>query len=63
MAQDYRPLPSGPVLCKACSQAGKKVHMHPHDDLPPEVRQAHEDVDLQSYRCPECEAVEVFRVD
>jgi hypothetical protein len=65
MAQDYRPLPEGPVLCKACAKAGQQVEMEPHDKLPADARQwaKDEDTELQSYRCPECESVDVFRVD
>lgn len=65
MANDYRSLPEGPVLCEACIQAGEEVEMHPHPILPPEAA-AHaerENTELQSYRCPECESLEIFRID
>ncbi|WP_266182960.1 hypothetical protein [Dyella humicola] len=65
MANDYRSLPDGPVLCEACTQAGQKVEMLPHPVLPPEAEKhaESENTELQSYRCPECETLEIFRVD
>jgi hypothetical protein len=65
MANDYRPLPDGPVLCEACIKAGQEVEMQPHPELPPEAAKhaEHENTELQSYRCPECETLEIFRVD
>ncbi|WP_243039737.1 hypothetical protein [Dyella sedimenti] len=65
MADDYRPLPDGPVLCEACSRAGQPVEMEPQDSLPQSAREwaDEEDAELQSYRCPACESVQVFRVD
>ncbi|MHA6202897.1 hypothetical protein ACXU4B_00565 [Dyella soli] len=65
MSHEYRSLPIGPVMCDTCFQSGEKVEMLPHPRLPPED-QAWSDaqhVELQSYRCPECEGVQVFRVD
>ncbi|MET3651346.1 hypothetical protein [Dyella japonica] len=61
----YRPLPDGPVLCDACSRTGASIEMEPDDSLPREALKWSEeqDVGLQSYRCPECESVQVFRVD
>ncbi|WP_114238174.1 hypothetical protein [Dyella sp. C9] len=65
MSNDYRPLPDGPVLCDACAKGGQQVEMEPHEKLPPEARKwaEREDTELQSYRCPECETIDVFRVD
>ncbi|RAO77578.1 hypothetical protein [Dyella jiangningensis] len=65
MATDYAPLPDGPVLCDSCSKAGKQVEMQPQDMLPPDALEwaKREDAELQSYRCPACETVNVFRVD
>ena len=65
MANDYRSLPDGPVLCKACIEGGEEVEMHPHLALPPEAAEhaERENTELQSYRCPECEFLEIFRVD
>ncbi len=65
MAKTYAPLPDGPVLCDECAKAGEQVEMEPHDALPPEAHAwaKKEDAQLQSYRCPACESVDVFRVD
>lgn len=65
MAQDYAPLPDGPVLCDACSKAGKQIEMQPQETLPPDALEwaKSKDTELQSYRCPACESVNVFRVD
>lgn len=65
MAKDYRSLPDGPVLCPTCANAGEKIEMQRQPDLPPDAQQWSDehDVELQSYRCPDCEAVDVFRVD
>jgi hypothetical protein len=62
--QAYLPLPAGPVLCDTCSRAGSKVEMEPHKTLPAEARKWAEQqhAELRSYRCPECESVQVFRV-
>jgi len=61
----YAPLPEGPVLCDTCSRAGAKVEMEAHKTLPAEARKWAEEqgAELQSYRCPECESVQVFRID
>ena len=60
----YRPLPDGPVLCEACSDTGSSIEMEREDALPAEaLRWSKEnDAELQRYRCPECESVQVFRV-
>ncbi|RDI97947.1 hypothetical protein DVT68_12695 [Dyella solisilvae] len=65
MANDYRPLPDGPVLCDACAKTGQDVEMEPHHTLPPEAHEhaQREKAELQSYRCPECESIDVFRID
>jgi hypothetical protein len=65
MAKDYRTLPDDQVLCDACAKAGYKVEMHPHHELPAEATKwaERENTELQSYRCPDCENIEVFRVD
>ncbi|HET6551974.1 MAG TPA: hypothetical protein VFG49_00405 [Dyella sp.] len=65
MSKDYRPLPDSPVLCQACSNAGENIEMERQPDLPADARRWSEEqnVELQTYRCPDCEAVEVFRVD
>lgn len=65
MARTYAPLPDGPVLCDACTKAGKRVEMEPHDTLPPEAHEwaKNKYAELQSYRCPDCESVDVFRID
>jgi len=64
-SQTYRPLPDGPVLCDACLRTGSSIETEPHDSLPEEAVAWSEkqDAELQSYRCPECESVQVFRVD
>nr|WP_199047095.1 hypothetical protein [Dyella sp. ASV24] len=63
--QPYPQIPDGPVLCDTCSRAGSKVEMEPHKTLPAEARKwaQEQEAELQSYRCPECESVQVFRVD
>jgi Zn finger protein HypA/HybF involved in hydrogenase expression len=63
--EPYRSLPEGPVLCDDCSRAGSEVEMEPHDALPHEARKWSEEqeVELQSYRCPDCESIQVFRVN
>lgn len=63
--ETYRLLPEGPVLCDACSRTGTSIEMEPEDNLPSEALKWSEeqDTELQSYRCPECESVKVFRVD
>ncbi|AIF48735.1 hypothetical protein [Dyella japonica] len=60
----YRPLPAGPVLCDDCSRAGAEVEMERQDALPPEARRwsREHDTALQSYRCPDCESIQVFRI-
>lgn len=65
MAKEYRPLPDGPVVCEVCARTGHNIQMQPHEQLPPEAMQwaEDEDTELQSYRCPSCEGIEVFRVD
>lgn len=67
MAQSstYRLLPEGPVLCDTCSRSGASIEMAQDPTLPPEAQRWADDQDteLQSYRCPECERVEVFRVE
>lgn len=65
MANDYRSLPDGPVICDSCARTGHNVEMQPHDKLPMEAVEwaKEEDTELQSYRCPSCESIEVFRVD
>ena len=64
-SQTYRLLPDGPILCDACSRPGASIEMEPHDSLPQEALAWSEkqNAGLQSYRCPECESVQVFRVD
>jgi len=61
----YRLLPDGPVLCDACARTGANIEMEPGEDLPSEALKWSEeqDTELQSYRCPQCESVQVFRVD
>jgi hypothetical protein len=59
------PLPKGPVLCDTCKQAGKQVEMERYDPEAPANRARTEEADdteLQTYRCPVCEDVSVFRV-
>jgi len=59
------PLPKGPVLCETCKQAGQKVEMERYDPDAPANRErqnAAGDTELQTYRCPACEDVSVFRV-
>jgi len=59
------PLPKGPVLCETCKQAGQKVEMERYDADAPvnrERQNAAGDTELQTYRCPACEDVSVFRV-
>lgn len=63
MTQAFPPLPEGAVFCATCASAGEKVSMEPEDALTLELRRKHDDEGLQSYRCPECESVQVFRVD
>ncbi|WP_201315069.1 hypothetical protein [Dyella sp. EPa41] len=65
MANDYAPLPDGPILCDACSRRGKQIEMQPQETLPPDALEwaRKENTELQSYRCPECESVNTFRVD
>ncbi|QNK02078.1 hypothetical protein [Dyella telluris] len=62
--ETYPALPEGPVFCEDCSRPGAKVEMEPHRTLPREARQWAEEqgVELRSYRCPDCEAIQVFRV-
>ena len=64
-SQTYRLLPDGPILCDACSRTGASIEMEPHESLPEEalVWSEKQNTELQSYRCPECESVQVFRVD
>jgi hypothetical protein len=63
--QTYNLLPDGPVLCDACTRTGSSIEMERDDSLPPEALKwsKEQDSELQSYRCPSCEAVQVFRVD
>lgn len=63
--QTYRLLPDGPVLCDACQRTGASIEMAQDDSLPAEALKWKEEKhsELQSYRCPECETVQVFRVD
>lgn len=62
--EPYPSLPDGPVFCDTCLRAGSKVEMKPHAALPREARQWAEaqNTELLSYRCPECESVQVFRI-
>jgi len=62
---EYQPFPEGPVLCDTCQRAGERVEMEAHKTLPAEARKWAEErnTELRSYRCPECESVQVFRVD
>jgi len=65
MENVYPTLPSGPVICKTCANSGHKVEMqrHPQSTVR-EDRPSHaEDADLQTFRCPDCENISVFRVD
>jgi hypothetical protein len=61
----YRLLPEGPVLCDECVRTGSSIEMERDNALPAEALKWSEDNDteLQSYRCPSCEGVQVFRVD
>lgn len=63
--ETYRLLPDGPVLCDTCERTGESIEMEREDALPADALRWSEeqDVELQSFRCPECEAVKVFRVD
>ncbi|WP_109126624.1 hypothetical protein [Dyella sp. C11] len=63
--ETYRLLPDGPVLCDACTRTGSSIEMERDDSLPAEALKWSEEknTELQSYRCPECESVSVFRVD
>ena len=62
--ETYRQLPEGPVLCDACARSGSRIEMEREDSLPPEALKwsVEKDTGLQSYRCPECESVQVFRI-
>ena len=57
--------PRGRVHCESCARSGKQVEMHAQDALdasfmvPEDTRPE----SLRSYRCPECEAIQVFRID
>lgn len=64
-SQTYRLLPDGPVLCDTCSSTGESVEMERYDPLPAEAQRWSQEqrTELQSYRCPGCEGVQVFRVD
>ena len=64
MEKNYQTLPDGPVICETCALSGRNVEMQRHpksasydDKLP-----VSDDAGLQSYRCPDCENVSVFRV-
>lgn len=64
MGKTYRPLPEGPVICEACARSGRHVEMHRDklEDSYLETPLLLEGSELQSYRCPDCENVTVFRV-
>lgn len=66
MANEHpTPLPKGPVLCETCKQAGQAVEMERYDpdaSANRERKDAAHDTELQTYRCPVCEDVSVFRV-
>lgn len=63
--ETYRPLPDGPVLCHTCESTGESVEMEREASLPRDALKWSEEqnVELQSFRCPACESVQVFRVD
>lgn len=64
MEKDYPPLPDGPVNCKACADSGRNIEMRrdTENDSYEATLPTTEDTDLQTFRCPECESVSVFRV-
>ena len=64
MAKTYPSLPAGPVVCETCAKSGTHVPME-RDNL--DVNYLEEapqepNVELQSFRCPACESIMVFRV-
>lgn len=65
MAESYVPRPEGPVYCDACAKKGDRVEMESHDQLPSQALEwsRREHTELESFRCPACESVQVFRVD
>ncbi|HUB88233.1 MAG TPA: hypothetical protein VMA74_00745 [Dyella sp.] len=64
MAKTYPTLPAGPVICPNCTESGNPIEME-RDNLDVDylAEQAPErGTEFQSYRCPDCEYVAVFRV-
>lgn len=64
MAKTYPSLPKEPIACPNCARSGHHREME-RDNL--EVGYLDEPApehgtDLQTYRCPDCEYVAVFRV-
>lgn len=64
MTKTYPSLPEGPVVCQTCAKSGHHIEMKRDnldnsylEDLPLEPY-----AELQSYRCPDCETITVFRV-
>ena len=66
MENNYPQLPKGPVICERCANEGKghKIVMQKFSSNSPEATSttSEEFSQLQSYRCPSCEHVAVFRV-
>lgn len=64
MAKTYPPLPAGSVTCPNCARSGHHVEME-RDNLDVSYlkdQPLHQDTGFRSYRCPDCEYVEVFQI-
>ena len=64
MAKTYPTLPAGPVTCPNCAESGNHIEME-RDNLDVDYlaeESSERGTEFQSYRCPDCEHVVVFRV-
>jgi hypothetical protein len=66
MESSYPQLPDGPVICERCANEGqgRKIVMQRFSPNTPETASTMptESSQFQSYRCPSCEHVAIFRV-
>jgi len=66
MSKHHPHHPRGKILCPTCAKQGKVTEMIAQDTIDRSFLDPKPDdtpANLRSYRCPDCETVQVFEVD